>query len=211
VGVRDRCGDRAPLRRGAGPYERRRDLPTYRLEAWKDLDENGDDIWVPLVDGYTTPEPTLRVRIVTPSASEQATMAIYSGAVEEPVAGWDTELTIDLTDGANELGFYELGAVGTSWQYVDFARLTVTKGRIDINGRWDGSVTFSEIFIDEEAMKTAEDQGCSAELLESLKGRALPMTIAFTVDEAGSGTAQMTIDMSELLESATEPQADTLT
>ena len=65
-----------------------------------------------------------------------------------------------------------------------------------INGRWAGSITFTEINADDSAMKDAEDQGCTAAILEGLKGQALPMTMVITVDDLGKGKAVTTIDMS---------------
>ncbi len=65
-----------------------------------------------------------------------------------------------------------------------------------INGRWAGSITFTEINADNSAMKDAEDQGCTAAILEGLKGQALPMTMVITVDDSGKGKAVTTIDMS---------------
>ena len=46
--------------------------------------------------------------------------------------------------------------------------------------------------------------------MQALKGKDLPMTIDFEVDSEGTGTAQMTIDVSSLGDKASEPAAQTL-
>ena len=67
-----------------------------------------------------------------------------------------------------------------------------------INGSWAGTFTVTDITIDEAIAKEVEDQGCGIEVLEALKGKALPMTMEIKVDGSGKGTAKMLIDMSSL-------------
>jgi hypothetical protein len=67
-----------------------------------------------------------------------------------------------------------------------------------INGTYAGTFTLTEVILDEATLRQAEDQGCSVALLDAIKGKALPMTMAVKVDAGGNGTAVMTIDMSSL-------------
>ena len=75
----------------------------------------------------------------------------------------------------------------------------------DINGRWAGTLTFTEVIIDPEMQKEAEAQGCTLAMLEALKGKALPMTMTIKVDEMGKGTAATLIDMSSIKDAKGKP------
>jgi hypothetical protein len=70
--------------------------------------------------------------------------------------------------------------------------------KVDINGKWAGTMTFTDITVDQEAAQSAQDQGCSLALLDALKGKPLPMTMDITVDESGQGEAVTLIDVSSL-------------
>ena len=87
------------------------------------------------------------------------------------------------------------------------ASSVITIDKIDINGAWSGTYTITDIsFADQQA---AEEQGCTAELMEALVGTPFPMTMDVTVDEAGSGSATSLIDMSSISDEnvESEPQA----
>jgi hypothetical protein len=173
-------------------------FPAYALEAWEGVDEDGNDIWVPLENGYATPEEKLRVRLV-PKGGEQMTMAAYQGTESRPVAGWGTDVDLALKkDGANEVGFQVKAAKDGAWRYVDFERLTINRGLIDINGSWTGTLTFTDITVDKSTLSDAELEGCNWELLEALEDAPLGLTLDVTADEAGDGSATMTIDASEV-------------
>ena len=87
------------------------------------------------------------------------------------------------------------------------AKSIITVEQLDINGAWSGTFTVTDVTItDQEA---AEEEGCAAALMEGMKGKALPMTLDVTVDEAGQGAGVMFIDMSSLSEdgeASNEPQ-----
>jgi hypothetical protein len=118
-------------------------FPGYALEALA-KDAQGQDVWVPLVDGYRTADKQLRVRLRDPQDADDARMRVYRGTSSTPAgtaimpaSGSSTiatpqqrQVTIDLTDGENPLGFLEEGSkpAWDSWKYVDFVRLTVTLG-----------------------------------------------------------------------------------
>jgi hypothetical protein len=70
-----------------------------------------------------------------------------------------------------------------------------------INGSWKGTFTLTEVKLDESVAAQAEDQGCTAEVLEALKGKPFPMTMDITVNESGKGTAVTLIDLSSLKDS----------
>jgi len=73
---------------------------------------------------------------------------------------------------------------------------------IDINGHWEGTMTFVEMNLDPAATSSDSEEGCGIELIgeifAKLQGRPLPMTMDITVDEAGNGTAVMLIDASSI-------------
>ncbi len=66
----------------------------------------------------------------------------------------------------------------------------------DINGKWSGTFTITDVNVDDEA--AAKNEGCAAAIYEKLKGKALPMTMDITADENGNGTAETLIDVSSL-------------
>jgi hypothetical protein len=105
-------------------------FPAYRLEARAGQDAEGNDIWVPLVNGYQTPEKQLTIRIRDPHDADGVQMTVYRGTSSTLAAPADKQVTIDLTDGENPLGILEEGAkpAWTTWSYVDFVRLTVVMG-----------------------------------------------------------------------------------
>ncbi len=97
------------------------------------------------------------------------------------------------------------------------AASVITFDRIDLNGMWIGTYTFTDLVIDEAAMQAAAEEaaasadspeeGCAAgvgiaavmAILEQLKGQAIPLTMEITADmETGTGEAIITIDMSSL-------------
>ena len=170
-------------------------FPAYALEVWTGKDEDGNDIWEPLGTSYATPDAKLRVRLVVPPGG-QGDLRIFAGST--PLSAWGTELTVELKDGLNDLGFYEMGVAGGAWKYVDFQRIAVTKGLMDINGSWTGALTFTDIAVDAEAQKEAKDQGCDIAILEALRGKALPMTLDLTADKAGVGEGTFLIDTTSI-------------
>lgn len=170
-------------------------FPAYALEAWTGQDEDGNDIWKPLDQSYATSEAKLRVRLVVP-AGGRGDLLIFRGSTK--LSAWGTELTVDLKDGLNDLGFYEMGVAGGAWSYVDFLRIPVTKGLMDINGSWTGTLTFTDITVDADAQKEAEDQGCDIAIVEALRGKSLPLTLDLTADKAGDGEGTFLVDTSSI-------------
>lgn len=70
---------------------------------------------------------------------------------------------------------------------------------IDINGHWTGTFTITEVNItSDEAKQSAEQQGCSLEFLNDLKGKPLPMTMDITIEDSGKGSVTWVIDTSSL-------------
>ncbi len=75
----------------------------------------------------------------------------------------------------------------------------------DINGSWAGTLTFTEVNVDPDVAKEAEAQGCTMAMLEALKGKELPMTMAIKVGTMGKGTALTRIDMSSIKDDKGKP------
>lgn len=83
--------------------------------------------------------------------------------------------------------------------------------RIDLNGHWAGTFTFTSITIDEAAKASLEESGCDLSQLESLAGTSMPMTLDITADVGGGGSAVLFIDVASISEDATsEPTSGTL-
>ena len=76
---------------------------------------------------------------------------------------------------------------------------------VDINGTWAGTLTFTEVNVDADVEKEAEAQGCTMDMLEALKGKALPMTMTITMGTMTKGTAVMKIDMSSIKDGKGKP------
>jgi hypothetical protein len=103
-------------------------FPVYSLEALAGKDAQGQDVWVPLVDGYQMASSELTLRIQ--GVSDYTRLTLYSGTSSTPVAPAKGTITIQLKGGENPLGIYEEGAKppGNDFEYVDFVRLTVIAG-----------------------------------------------------------------------------------
>jgi hypothetical protein len=111
-------------------------------------------------------------------------------------------------DSVNNLGFYEQGAKNGVWKYVNFDRVTVTQGLIDINGTWTGTMTFNDIKVDEAAAKKAEDElGCDIAILDALRDVPIPMTLTVVADKTGKGTASMLLNAQSVVQPSEEPSS----
>jgi len=167
-------------------------FPKLPVEYVSGQDDQGDDVWTPLPATLTTDQAELRVRITgTPAGSR---LGGYVGT--KRVAQGTAEIKVPLKDGANDVGLSEFGAKNGFWQYVDFVRVPVTREPMDINGTWKGTVTFSDITVDDSAKQKASDEGCDLNLIEALRDKPLPMTLEIDVDKTGVGTGTLTIDAS---------------
>ena len=105
-------------------------FPVYSLEALAGKDAQGKEAWVPLVDGYQTSEKSLTLRMRDPKGGDDVRMEVFPGVSETHLAPKDQLVTIPLQDGDNPLGIYEQGSqpAWTTWEYVDFVRVTVILG-----------------------------------------------------------------------------------
>jgi hypothetical protein len=185
-------------------------FPNLVLQAWTGKDQAGKDRWTDLTPDYKTADTKLRVRLASKGgASPVASMRAFAGYTSTPASPWGLDLTVDLKDGPNDLGFSIVGKVGNTWQYIDFERVTVTKGPVDINGAWKGTITFHDIEIDEAARKKAEADGCDFKILEAVDGVPLPVTLRIT-EADGSGTAVMTVDPRKATGTEDEPDPVTM-
>jgi hypothetical protein len=133
-------------------------------------------------------------------------MQAYLGTTVQP-GSWGTEQTVDLKDGVNDLGLYEMGVAGGDWKYVNFTRVAVTKGLMDINGSWSGTLTFTDISVDAAAQKEAEDQGCDIAIIEALKDQELPLSLTLTADKEGKGQGIFLIDTSKINLGGSDPSS----
>lgn len=81
----------------------------------------------------------------------------------------------------------------------------ITLEKFDVNGHWEGTLTFTSADMSDEAAAELGGEGCSlgieemAAFLRGMQGRAFPMTLDITVDREGKGTAALLIDMSALV------------
>jgi hypothetical protein len=106
-------------------------FPKYDLEALAGTDEQGQEVWAPLVDGYRTSDSTLRVRLSDPGSpvADNVLMQVFRGTSGEPAVPNGHDVTVNLTSGHNPLGFLEVGRADhhVPWQYVNFLRLDVVR------------------------------------------------------------------------------------
>jgi hypothetical protein len=105
-------------------------FPTYDLDVLAGQDENGNDVWDPLVDGYQTSEAQLTIRISDPRKVDNVRMKVYRDTSSVMAAPAGRLVTIQLKAGPNALGILEQGAqpAWTTWMYDDFVRLNVING-----------------------------------------------------------------------------------
>jgi hypothetical protein len=81
----------------------------------------------------------------------------------------------------------------------------ITIEEFDISGTWSGTFTFTSMDVDQEL---AEDQGCTAAILQGLIGTPMPMTMDLSVGEDGQGTGSMFIDIAAAVEDAESEPTD---
>ena len=99
-------------------------FPEYRLEA-----KDASNKWVPLVDGFRTANPTLALRLVDIQNKGVTRMRIYLGTSADWKVDAPSDVSIDLEQGSNPLGFLIQGnKPGNDLAWVDFVRLTVIVG-----------------------------------------------------------------------------------
>ncbi len=67
-----------------------------------------------------------------------------------------------------------------------------------LNGHWTGTFTVTDLTMDDAVLKTAADQGCTAAILDAMKGKALPLTMDIKLDKTGKGTATILIDTASI-------------
>jgi hypothetical protein len=92
----------------------------------------------------------------------------------------------------------------------------ITLEQFDLNGKWNGTLTFTDFTVDASAVPSSvpegeiNQEGCSlglmAALMEKLKGMPLPLSMDITADESGKGTAITVIDMTSVASQLSEGQ-----
>ena len=67
----------------------------------------------------------------------------------------------------------------------------------ELDGLWSGTMTITDITLDQAAQQAAQEQGCDLSMLDALKGVPFPTQMTITMDAGGtSGSAVMKIDVS---------------
>ena len=102
-------------------------FPGYDLLV-KTQDASGAETWVPLTDGYTTSAATLDIQVTKLTDNSASRMRVYSGLTTKVVGNWAWAQTLKLEPGDNAFGLLIHGNKGTSWEYVDFQRIGITRG-----------------------------------------------------------------------------------
>jgi hypothetical protein len=100
-------------------------FPSYRLLASSGKDAAGKDIWVPLVDGFSTDQASLPIQVTRLGDDAATIMAVFPGIATTMSGHWGWLQTLDLAPGENSFGLLVEAKKGDAWQYVDFVRLTV--------------------------------------------------------------------------------------
>ncbi len=113
---------------GAGKF------PAMNLEVQEE-DEDGDEVWVALTDGYEVDEDqdSIIVRLAGTAGWNDRLRAYDWTTLLVDNTSWDTETTVPLHEGLNRLGFE---AIGFDWSqnqegWVDFERIKVIRGELD--------------------------------------------------------------------------------
>ncbi len=109
-------------------------FPKYELEALAGVDEAGTEVWVPLVDGYTSQDKQLKIRVRDPANANSVAIKVFPGTSTTPLGDFAAEQTVDLKDGDTPLGIQvDFAKPGwTSWEYVDFARVTIRRANVAV-------------------------------------------------------------------------------
>ena len=109
---------------GAGAF------PTATLEV-REVDEDGDESWVPLVDGYEVEEDQDSITVRMAGIDTwNARLNVYQWTDLTVTGVWDQAVSVPLEKGMNRLGFEYRG---WSWSdstdaWVDFERIRVQRG-----------------------------------------------------------------------------------
>ncbi len=185
------------------------------------IDLNCDLAGIPRIDKETLLGRAVVDAVASPVAGQPGVYTVRGIVKGTGVKGVDLDITVatgEVTSGDEPASLDEPGEA--TWTVKldppDEGTITVRRSdnkagsriaieQLDLNGMWAGTLTFTDLTVDEEAAKEAEDQGCSLAILEELKGKPLPMTMDITVDESGKGTAVVTIDVSSLAKPGEEP------
>jgi hypothetical protein len=125
-------------------------FPPYALEA-RETDAAGVETWVPLVNGYGSPERQITIRVRDPANINDVALKVFPGTSSTPLGDFAARQTIDLGDGDTALGIQVdfSKPTDTQWRYVDFVRLTLRRGPVasPAAGSWvldGGPVKFAE-------------------------------------------------------------------
>ncbi len=106
-------------------------FPDYHLQAAVGEDADGWIVWAPLTDGFRTDQETLLIQLPNLDDGAEAAMAVYRDSVRIPGSVWDWEQDLPLEPGDNKLGISIYGRVDGRLKYVDFIRLTITRGEAE--------------------------------------------------------------------------------
>jgi len=148
----------------------------------------------------TTGEPgEYSVKGIVKAAGEKGTDVTIDVWAENSAIGGKTTQSVGASGGEVTWGVTlpkDEGTIRVSRTDNSAASL-ITIEKFNISGHWTGTFTFTDIAITDQ--KAAQDAGCSAAILEGLKGKAIPMTMDIIADENGSGTAVTLINMAAVL------------
>jgi hypothetical protein len=162
------------------------------------------------IDAVATPVPgapdeyMVRAILQSPNTPEvEVTITPSSGTIEQG----DTPRSVS---GVGEVSWLvkmddPTGTI-TVYRQDNKAGSRISLERVDINGHWQGTITFGEINVDQSAMSEEDKQGCDFSVLDKLKGKTVPMTLDITVDDSGNGTATVLLDLATLNEGASEEE-----
>lgn len=190
------------------------------------IDMNRDLAGRPRLDAETLANLGVIDAVAKPLTDAQGEYLVRGIVQATTDKGTDVSITVEggaITDGDSPRHIAQAGELGwtvklnTDKGVITVHRLDngagsrITIEKIDISGSWKGTITFTEIKLDPEAQKQAEDlakeQGCDlATALEGLKGKALPMTLKdVKVSAQGKGKATLFIDMSSIKDAKGKP------
>ena len=137
------------------------------------------------------------VRGIVGATGEQGTQVEIDVSAEDFGIGGNTVQTLQGAGEANwSVTLSKDEGVITVTRLDNGAGSRITIEKFDLNGMWSGTFTVTNVTItDQEA---AKKEGCSAAILNAIKGKALPATMNITADKDGQGSSVFKIDASSL-------------
>ena len=132
----------------------------------------------------------LKIEVVAPNSA-------IGGSTEQSISGeGEVSWGVTLPDDKGTIKVTRLDSGAAS---------LITIEEFDISGSWSGTFTFNSMDVDPGL---AEEEGCTAAILQEMIGIPMPMTMDLSVNEDGQGTGSMFINIGAVMEDAESEPTD---